>query len=59
MRQIITQITDNAKELLDKEYKRFDGEKPFAQCPIQEGYHDILQINILNKMVRYALNDFD
>lgn len=56
MQTIITQITENAKQLLDRELKRLGDS---TDCPIQEGMHDILQINILNKTVRYALNDFD
>lgn len=56
MQTIITQITENAKQLLDKELKRIGNG---TDCPIQEGMHDILQINILNTNVRYALNDFD
>ncbi|MDO4229998.1 MAG: DUF6138 family protein [Capnocytophaga sp.] len=56
---IITQLTDNAKLLLDKELERVKDDKPFADLSIQEGYHDILQIKISDTNVGYALNDFD
>ncbi len=59
METIITQITENAKTVLDRELNRIENDKLFRECPIQEGVHDILKINILNKTVRYALNDFD
>lgn len=58
--KIISQITENAKQLLDKELQKWKNDEPFkGKCPIQEGIHEILQIKILNQRVGYALNNFD